>query len=170
MSFQKKFLLSLETDERRFNFFGIIHRTERSDELLLNPENFYKKLEGKIPEGIHYEIQWEALPLMCKDLKKGLIHIHEENEKNFVCWTKQVSTEEESLDVIKVAALGIFYGAHTGKDFANVFADCKNSMEETIKKLIELCELKHEPSLMFNEDSIEGRLRHNILAEKIFFL
>jgi hypothetical protein len=167
MNFKKEFMITLETKEGNFNFFGIIHRTSKSTDLKMNPENFYKKFGGKIPNGIHHEIQWTALPLLCKNVKKGLIHIHEEN---FVCWTQQIPTEEKCLEVIKVAALGILYGTKTGKDFADIFKECKESMEETIKKLSELCDLKYEAIVNFDEQTINALSRHCILAEKNFFL
>ncbi len=171
MSNQKKFMIKLETKEgERLNFFGIIHRSENQEELMLNPKDFYQKFTGQIPEGIHHEIRWQAIPIICEDVKKSLIHIHEENEKNFVCWTKQVATEEESLEVIKVAALGMLYGSKTEKDFADVFTECKESMGETIQKLSELCNLNYEPLLFFDEATIEGTLRHNTVTGKIFFL
>lgn len=168
---EKRFMIVIETKKGdEFNFFGTIYKSSEPEELFLPPENFYKKFGGKIPEGNHHEIQWTGLPSICKNVEKGLIHIHEENQKNFVCWTKQVSTEEESFSVIKVASLGILYSTKTCEDFAKIFAECKNSMEETIKKLIELCELKYEPKLIFDETTIEGMLRHNTLNKKIFFL
>ena len=171
MSVQKKFMLKLETKEgERLNFFGIIHLTEKQEDLLLSPEDFYKKFGGKIPEGLHHEIEWEAIPKICKDVKKGLVHIHEQDEKNFVCWTTQIHTEEESLEVVKVAAFGMLYGAKTGKDFADVFIECKESVSQTIKKLSELCDMDHEALLFFKEVTIEATKRHNTLAGRIFFL
>lgn len=171
MSFKKEFLVLLTTKEgQRLNFFGEIHQVSKPEDLSLDPVNFYKKLGGKIPEGIHHEIQWEAVPLICKGLNKDLVHIHKEKEKNFVCWTQQIHTEEESIEVIKVAALGILYGTKTEKDFAEIFKECKESMSQTITKLSKLCDLEYEPLLVFNKATIEATKRHNIVAGKIFFL
>lgn len=166
---EKGFMISLETKEGdKFNFFGTIHGSSEPGELRLSPENFYKKLGGKIPEGIHYEIEWSALPIICKNVKKSLIHIHEEGERNFIFWTKQILTEKDTMEIMELATLGMLYGAKTGKDFADLFVECGKSMSETIKKLSELCNLKNEAGISFNSLKILETLIDGLNSGKTF--
>ena len=83
-----------------------LHRRNSQQEFVMEPEEFYQKWTGTVPEAPHYELEIVSLP---PDAKKVKLHVHPVGNLQFVCWTSHVPDEDDAEHVALVWALGSAY-------------------------------------------------------------
>jgi hypothetical protein len=116
----------LSPDNTEYVFSFIIHESEKVEDQQIESE-FYKKfsLEHKTPEGKHYEIEITS-PSFREHPLIRVLHIHpsEKNQKDFICWTKEVPDVAEVMKVIRLWSAGTVYSLTVRNTwFAGLFGE-----------------------------------------------
>lgn len=106
--------------EKKNEFLFKIHKALSKEEQKIEPE-FYEKWSSakSAPVGVHYEIEIIS-PKIREHRFAGQIHVHPsvKSQKDFICWTGQISETHIAAMLIGVWALGTTYTMETGIDFA----------------------------------------------------
>lgn len=114
-----------------------MHKVLTQDEFQLDPEIFYKKNTGNIPETPHYEI--EIISPEEDFFKRNTLNFHksEVNEKPFVCYPVRLGSIEEAKQLFLVWAMGSALKASGGKHLNEVYGEAGKDMYVAEKLLRE---------------------------------
>ncbi len=111
-------------------FSCIIHRTEKPEERLLEPEFYDKWNNGKQPEGVHYELE-VVLPGPHLAWPEGVpLHIHENptTGKRLVCWPTQLKDDKAAWKIFMIWSVGTSYSYKYRQDFGPHWGKANNSV------------------------------------------
>lgn len=97
-----KFISVYDRDGKLLNEFQINFLQRNTSEFSLDPETFYKKHSGVIPEkNVEMRLD-ESAPFTIPSLVDAKTHLHKGNDNEwYICYPKQIQTMEEAIDFAK---------------------------------------------------------------------
>ncbi len=120
-----------------YDFHGIVHEINSTDEFHLDCESFYKKIGEGVPETPHYEI--EIISPNHEFFKKHKLNVHEakHGKRIFMCYPARISSIREANQVFLVWSMGSALRASGGPHLNDVFKEAGNDFlraEEMLKE------------------------------------
>lgn len=117
----------VQSQMQRYDFTAIVHRAEHPSEQKIEPE-FYirwagaKEGEGKVHEGVHYELELTVSPAFERVHPDVPLHAHKNPTTGiyYVCYTGQVKTFEHARDLFHEWCVGTAFAIEQSRDFAPI--------------------------------------------------
>lgn len=107
---------------RRESFACEIHRTERPEDRLVDPEFYEKYTPGGPPQGVHFEM--EILdPMQIEMVTNVSKHIrpNPHTGRHFLCWTGHIPTPEMAWSIFLTWTAGVMYTLVHKEDFVPLY-------------------------------------------------
>ncbi len=121
-------IINVVSGRERHCFTAIVHTSNSTAQLHLDPEDFYKRF-GEVPQGMHHEL--ELVEPNATLLSQQRLHIHpsRNGERPFICYPKQVPTIQSALEIFGVWCLGTVLVIVKHIDLNTVLTnDCGNDL------------------------------------------
>ncbi len=120
-----------------YEFCGIIHEVNSTDQFHLDCESFYEKIGGGIPETLHHEI--EIISPNHEFFEKHKLNVHEGKRGRgiFMCYPVRISSIKEANQIFLVWSMGSALRASGGPHLNDVFKEAGNNFLKAEKLLKE---------------------------------
>lgn len=128
--------ITIRGNAKDYSFTALIHEVASPEGLRLGPD-FYRTF-GKIPEGLHHEVELVDPGLdFCKQY--GL-HMHRDTEgKPFMCFPYSLPTPEKTLFIYKVWCVGAVLRVETGIQMnTEITEKCRGDLGEFLLRANEV--------------------------------
>ncbi len=121
---------------KKHGFSANIHAHTSPGTFFLDPEDFYRKWGGEVPEQ-HHEI--EITEPSNEELRRVALHVHasKKSERLFVCYPLAIPEFPRALDIFKVWCGGTVLTWEKGIDLNTIDTECGGDKERCLAVLAE---------------------------------
>ncbi len=116
---------------RREAFSCELHESHSPAEHRIEAAFYQKHRSEGVPEGTHFELEiLEPADLTAIEYVSAHIHTNPDTQRHFICWTGQIATAEQAMQVFLNWAAGMTYSLVYKQDFMELFMEHRDDWIE----------------------------------------